>query len=326
MNYNGNGNTNTDVAMPSSTHTYDLTKTLSPNRYVREYSVDFKSEDVPIASPLTAKAQFLGWAESETSDVKYTDREPVVNLCSDAGGTIILYAQWELGEITLPELSREGYTMLGWFTAANGGGSKVGMPGDKYTPNGNTTLYVQWEKNTYTITLDARGGLPPIKTVNIRYDDEVGTVLFNGTTATSQPKSELIPIYLGYDFKGWKDSDGHEVKGDTKYTYAGDSTYYAEWDRSKIIITFKRGAESTSEPGGTVIHTVAKTKPYAPKIDMLFSLRDLYHSIAEDSAINPKPTLEPTAPGKNFLGWARSPSSPDPECGGQSKPNIVSFS
>lgn len=212
--------------------------------------------------------------------------------------------------------------MLGWFTEASGG-IKVGMPGDKYTPNEPTTLHAQWEQNTYTITLNANGGLPPIKTVNIRFNDKVGTVLFNGVTADSQTKSELIPIYLGYDFKGWKDSRGSDVKGNTTYTYAGDSTYYAVWDRSKISITFKRGAESASEPGGTVIYTVDKNKSYAPKIDMLFSLPELYSSINSE---NPSPILPPTAAGKNFLGWARSPSSPDPECGGQSKPNIVSFS
>ena len=44
--------------------------------------------------------------------------------------------------ITLPTVTRTGYTFDGWYTASNGG-NKVTSP---YTPTGNITLYAHWNK------------------------------------------------------------------------------------------------------------------------------------------------------------------------------------
>ena len=45
--------------------------------------------------------------------------------------------------VTLPTLSRAGYTFNGWYTASSGG-TRVGAGGASYTPTGNITLYAQW--------------------------------------------------------------------------------------------------------------------------------------------------------------------------------------
>ena len=47
--------------------------------------------------------------------------------------------------VTLPTPTRDGYTFLGWYTAAEGG-ERVGGSGDPFTPTGTTDLYAHWEE------------------------------------------------------------------------------------------------------------------------------------------------------------------------------------
>lgn len=73
-----------------------------------------------------------------------------VNSLANEGGSTDLYAQWSaMSAITLPIPTRDGYTFLGWYTAASGG-SKVADGGGSYTPIGNITLYAQWKLNEIT--------------------------------------------------------------------------------------------------------------------------------------------------------------------------------
>jgi len=43
--------------------------------------------------------------------------------------------------ITLPNTTRSGYNLVGWFTSS---GNKAGFAGDKYTVYGDITLDAQW--------------------------------------------------------------------------------------------------------------------------------------------------------------------------------------
>lgn len=57
-------------------------------------------------------------------------------------------AQWtphpgSYSNVALPSVTRQNYSLNGWYTAASGGTRKGGS-GDNYTPTGNTTLYAQW--------------------------------------------------------------------------------------------------------------------------------------------------------------------------------------
>jgi uncharacterized repeat protein (TIGR02543 family) len=64
--------------------TYDVSKMLTGNRYTRSgYS-------------------FNGWnTEADGSGDSYTDQQSVMNLVSEANGTITLYAQWEISTVSL---------------------------------------------------------------------------------------------------------------------------------------------------------------------------------------------------------------------------------
>lgn len=56
----------------------------------------------------------------------------------------------------LPVASRNGYTFIGWFTAADGGEQVTADT--VYTTAGETTYYAHWELVTYTVTFDTDNG------------------------------------------------------------------------------------------------------------------------------------------------------------------------
>ncbi len=67
-----------------------------------------------------------------------------VNSLAPNGGSVLLKAQWSaMPAITLDTPERDGYTFLGWYTAAEGG-TKVGNAGESYTPTRSITLYAHW--------------------------------------------------------------------------------------------------------------------------------------------------------------------------------------
>lgn len=67
-----------------------------------------------------------------------------VNSLAPNGGSVLLKAQWSaMPAITLATPERDGYTFLGWYTAAEGG-TKVGNAGESYTPTRSITLYAHW--------------------------------------------------------------------------------------------------------------------------------------------------------------------------------------
>ena len=56
-------------------------------------------------------------------------------------------------QITLPRLTRTGYTFAGWATTS-GSGAKVYDDGETLTATGNMTVYAKWEMIEYTVTVD----------------------------------------------------------------------------------------------------------------------------------------------------------------------------
>ena len=144
--------------------TYDLVSGLASNAFSR------------------ISHRFLGWATSADGPVVYVDGANVSNLTAAAGGTVTLYAVWELltvemafdaqggspaptnrvyfAEIPygeLPEVSREGYTFGGWYTGPNGTGRRVTAQGvAEFGSDG--TLYANWLTNAYTVRFNANGG------------------------------------------------------------------------------------------------------------------------------------------------------------------------
>ena len=215
-----------------------------------------------------------GWnTRSNGEGDEYTANDSVNMLSSADGGEATLYAQWYKPDLIvsfdaqggsevsnrnytlsndplnptrygdLPESTRNGYTFIGWYTAAEGGKKIVNKIGQLNTDEIRDvdgtykTLYAHWEKDP-TIIFDANG-----------YDaNNQPVAYFNGdTNAHTLPKVYKYGQYLGniptpeYGsavLKGWytdpvkeEDEETHESLEVTSSTVAGadGTTYYAHW-------------------------------------------------------------------------------------------------
>lgn len=158
--------------------------------------------------------------------------------------------------LTMPDNTAEfTYTFVGWYTAANGGGTKVGSELTLETPaiKGTVTYYAYVTRSTrsYTHTFNANGGgtVSPA-TITKAYNTALGTLPTVSRT--------------GYTFVGWFDtsaaSGGTQATTTTKVT--GTKTWYARWSINSYMFTFDKNGGNT--PSSTTI-----TKEYNTAIGTL---------------------------------------------------------
>ena len=158
--------------------------------------------------------------------------------------------------LTMPDNTAEfTYTFVGWYTAANGGGTKVGSELTLETPaiKGTVTYYAYVTRSTksYTHTFNANGGgtVNPA-TITKAYNTALGTLPTVSRT--------------GYTFVGWFDtsaaSGGTQATTTTKVT--GTKTWYARWSINSYTFTFDKNGGNT--PSATTI-----TKEYNTAVGTL---------------------------------------------------------
>lgn len=158
--------------------------------------------------------------------------------------------------LTMPDNTAEfTYTFVGWYTAANGGGTKVGSELTLETPaiKGTVTYYAYVTRSTksYTHTFNANGGgtVSPA-TITKAYNTALGTLPTVSRT--------------GYTFVGWFDtsttSGGTQATTTTKVT--GTKTWYARWSINSYTFTFNKNGGNT--PSATTI-----TKEYNTAVGTL---------------------------------------------------------
>ncbi len=127
------------------------------------------------------------------------------------------------GDLELPK--RDGYTFIGWYTAATGGtqitkDTKVEVTADQ-------TVYAHWAANSYTVTFNADGG-----TVNTNSK----TVIF-GNAYGELP----TPSRSGYTFAGWWTAvdSGEQVNAGSAVKTASDHVLYAHWILNSISVSYQ---------------------------------------------------------------------------------------
>ncbi len=155
---------------------------------------------------------------------------------------------------TLPEPTREGYTFLGWFSAASGGTQVTAS----MVVTADATYYAHWVVNNYTVKFDANGG--------------------TGTTTTSRPYGTVLGTVPettreGYTFLGWFTTAGGGTQVTASTVVTADATYYAHWTEKNFTIKFNANR-------GTGTTTVSRS----------------YGAV-----LGPLPT--PTREGYTLLGW-----------------------
>ena len=223
-------------------------------------SVESPSCNVTIPSNTPSKNgyTFVGWAESSTATSPSYSAGGSVTLSSNK----TLYAVWNLvtntatlsfnansGDggvasqsctvsvetpscsVTIPsdELTREGYSFIGWAENSSATGADY-EPGDSVSIGSNKVLYAVWRLNTTTLTLsfDLNGGEGTVaaQTCTISIVNPTCDVTIPSTTPTLE----------GFHFVGWEDTVGTAIArygaGD-RITLNGDMTVSAAWEEGE---------------------------------------------------------------------------------------------
>ena len=146
--------------------------------------------------------------------------------------------------------TKTGYTVDGWYTAKNGGGTQVT---GSSVANSNITVYPKWKAKTSTVTFDCNGGTGG------------GTQTF--TYGVANQKFTTSCSKTGYKLDGWKESKN----GDSQYSvnsgvtnawingHSPTTTLYAHWVPLATTVTFDCN-EGTG--GGTQTFTYDKANQY----------------------------------------------------------------
>jgi uncharacterized repeat protein (TIGR02543 family) len=256
--YDKNASDAIGATMLPSIHTYDNKKSLTDNRYIR------------------TGYGFIGWSEEPIYVIGiklYTDGEEVINLRSEEGAVVILYAQWEEGytvifvpnggtpapekqykkdgeKVDRPVITRGAYNCLWYTDEAFSNEWKFATD----TVTGNITLYARWFS---TVTFDANDGNGGSVSVEVNAESSI----FIGSIFIPNPSEfNFTPPNPDMYFYRWNNK-----ADDTGTPYSpgppssikptGDITLYAIWrsyspippGTSIIFINVKEQAPSLNE-------------------------------------------------------------------------------
>ena len=184
------------------------------------------------ANPTRTGYTFTGWSglparmpnANATYNASWTQNIYTVSFNSTGGGTAspatkdIAYGN-QYG--TLATVSKEGYTLNGWYTASSGG-TKIETT-TAMTTAANHSLYAQWTPITYTVAYNANGGTGTTANSTHTYDVALALTT-NGFTRT------------GYTFAGWA-------------TYAG-GLWHTATGRAFPTWPIRKGQRLPCTPGG----------------------------------------------------------------------------
>lgn len=219
--------------------------------YTVPYGSTLRKERISLPTPVPGEATYYFFKDWDLDNLFYTDPDvlnmpvrsnltfvaqwwPIVTFDANGGawssGEAMRYAkiQTDTEKVTAASTPvRNGYTFLGWYTAADGGvranfEEKVNRP---------TTLYAHWAKNAAVMFRIVNGtwsgGAAEDKTVSVvLYPQADGTA--SGTLDASYVPQIMLPA-PGYEniAGGWEqtpNTDPNGITGDVTYVYRFGST------------------------------------------------------------------------------------------------------
>ena len=148
----------------------------------------------------------------------------------------------------LPTANRNGYSITGWNTAANGSGTTVTAE-SLYEIADNSTLYAQWSLDTYSITYVIGDG---------------------ATNSPGNPTSYNVTQSLEFEpatkegkaFVGWFKDPGYttgEVTSLAAGSSVGDLTLYAKWGNNNVKVSFTKDGSAMNVTGNVTINKDANS-------------------------------------------------------------------
>ena len=207
---------------------------------------------------------WLGWSSSaDGNGTMYSDEQNVINLTSEDGGTVTLYAVWKINRYTVTFIDGKTGDVIGRQEVDYG--SDASFPSEPshagYKPSG-------WSSNGRNITKDTTITLSyqPIS-YQIAFDgnaqDVTGTMAnqrMTYDTASNLTRNSFVR--MGYRFVGWNSdsnangrqyTDGQSVINLTS-TDGGIVTMYAQWvENEHVAIAYKIETDDGAEDDGNVI-------------------------------------------------------------------------
>ncbi len=180
----------------------------------------------------------LGSMRSNKKEEKNVKETKFMGLRNTTGG-VIFDATWKPPQITLPKITKIGYTCV-W--KSNGIDDK--KSGGKYTPSAEggataRTFTSSCTANTFTVAYNANGGNGTTSSQDCTYDADCKLKSSNFTKT-------------GYTFSGWKkDNKGEILKAGNSIkneATGGKITYYAQWNVNSYTISYNynKGNEPSS--------------------------------------------------------------------------------
>ena len=127
---------------------------------------------------------------------------------------------------TLPTPARTGYTFGGWYTQANGSGTKIEST-TKVQITEDQTIYAKWTANAYTVVYNGNGNTGGSTASSTHTYDVAKNLTANGFTKT------------GCVFTGWAESaSGSKVYDNqqsvTNLATSGEFNLYAVWKNAEL--------------------------------------------------------------------------------------------
>ena len=247
--YTMNGGPNPSTKPTSGTYDADV-QISNPGNKTVTVTGNANNSGATVGSATSGTQTFTGWtsttlgsnAKSGSSTSNYaawtgtsTKNTYFKNLRES--GTVTMVANWS-GTVTLPTLSRAGYTCK-WYTEATGG-SEMGGSGATWTiPSASSTAvtaYARCTINSYTLTINPNGGTYNSTTSNTTVTQNYGTTY----SITNNPTK------AGYIFTGWtKSGSGSYNYFDTSSTATTTTTVNYDAANSTLPTVYNNNGNGT---------------------------------------------------------------------------------
>ncbi|MBQ9879102.1 MAG: InlB B-repeat-containing protein, partial [Clostridia bacterium] len=229
---NGDGLTSEQIL------TYDAPEALDANTFSKdvEVSFDYNGGFGSPESVILDAFTFTGWNTApDGSGDGYGDGAEVVNLST--GADVELYAQWTTTTIDMPETSRTGYDLDGWYEGEN----KVE---GAYTVTGDVSFEARWTAHTYTVAFDGNQG--------------AGATPVTGSTASADFTYDAANALAangferaGYDFLGWSTDPAATAADYTDSQTVSDGLYAGKGATVTLYAVWQALEQTNSYEGAT---------------------------------------------------------------------------